>query len=228
MAKVRIPDQVKPGLIELSKLTQNNFDGLIDFVRNAKAEFKPDILLVKLKSYLKDVNEQEIEHLLKTLISVFSFFETTNKTATQIIQDLVNAILSDEITSDCSDEQISLLETRLTALLAINSPFKLSSKAVTLVRDYERIYLDARIINDIRPVISKKHEKTLTGALILHTLKIEYQDINGTQELYIALDTNDIQNLRKKLEEAEDEINTIKKIINQADIIYLDSITGSD
>lgn len=228
MVKIRIPDQIKPGLQNLIDIKKNDFDKLIDIIQSAPAELDIDILLTHFKKNLEGINEQEIKDLLKTFISLFTFFETSNKTVTELTIDLISAIISDQNLPDFSDEELSLLEDRLRALLEVNSPFKLATKAVKLLRDNERIYLDASVITDIRPVITKKHEINLTGALILHTLKIEYQDINGTQEFYVTLDNQDVQNLRKKLEESEEEINSIKKVISQANIIHLDPNSSSD
>jgi hypothetical protein len=227
MAKIRIPDKIKPGLKIIIDINQNNFDNLIDLVKSAPAELDIDILLSHFKQNLESLNEKEIEDLLKTLSSLFTFFETSNKKVTEITIDLVSAILSDDNLPGFSDEELNLLEDRLRVLLEISSPFKLASKAVKLLRDNERIYIDASLITDIRPVISKKHDTNLTGALIVHTLKIEYQDINGIQEFYVTLDNQDIQNLRKKLEESEEEINAIKKIVSQANIIHLDPTNSS-
>jgi len=64
--------------------------------------------------------------------------------------------------------------------------------------------------------------KIPAGALIVHTLKLEYKQGNEEKDFYIALDTNDVKKLREQLDRAEQKAESIKLMLNQAQVSYLD------
>ncbi len=90
----------------------------------------------------------------------------------------------------------------LTQLLGLRSLF-LGQNALSLIYDYERVLSQARIISDLRPVYGPKVEEGPAGAIIVHTLKLEYQTVNGPAEFFLALTVEDIETLLKTLERAK-------------------------
>jgi len=85
----------------------------------------------------------------------------------------------------------------------LNSPsVRLTSKALDISYDFERLYLSGKFITSIRPVFDEPRERIMGGAIV-QTLRLAYLSGSEAQAtLSIALDRADILQLRKSCDEA--------------------------
>ncbi|MFM6279795.1 MAG: hypothetical protein ACKN9K_15760, partial [Dolichospermum sp.] len=67
----------------------------------------------------------------------------------------------------------------------------------------------------------------IAGALVVHTLKIAYQDASGSKEFYVALDSTDVKKLQEQLSQSLIEAKVIHAMLNKADVVYLDPNSSS-
>lgn len=88
-----------------------------------------------------------------------------------------------------------------------------TSKIVELITDNQKLFLDASINNDIRPVF-EDDSNDLTSAIVIHNLKIVYRESDVTKEIFISLDSNDLKTLKEKIEIAEKQLKKLKKKLN--------------
>lgn len=102
-----------------------------------------------------------------------------------------------------------------------------SAKASDLLTEYDRIFGDARIVTDIRPVFMEDPQKMANGAVIVSTLKVQYQDSRGISDFYVALDTQDLVALKKVVDRALSKIDTVKAELDRANLEYFTG-GGSD
>lgn len=100
-----------------------------------------------------------------------------------------------------------------------------SAKASDLLTEYERIFGDARIVTDIRPVFMEDPHEMANGAVIVSTLKVQYQDASGISSFYVALDTQDLIGLKKVVDRALLKVDTVKEELDRAGLEYY---TGKD
>ena len=82
-----------------------------------------------------------------------------------------------------------------------NASILLSAKALDLSYDFTTIYTASRILTDVRPVFDDERN-TIVGAIVTQTLRIEYASDDGDKSVAIALDSRDIEQLKKACEEA--------------------------
>jgi hypothetical protein len=100
-----------------------------------------------------------------------------------------------------------------------------SAKASDLLTEYDRIFGDARIVTDIRPVFMEDPQEMANGAVIVSTLKVQYQDSQGISSFYVALDTQDLVALKKVVDRALLKVDTVKEELDRAKLEYY---TGED
>ncbi|MBD2778709.1 hypothetical protein [Iningainema tapete] len=228
MRIAQIPNQVKSGIFQLIKISEHNFEQVISAIKSAPVAFNVNQILLEFQNHLENLDDENVRDIVRAILSFFALRESTNSSIEQISEDLIEAILSDDdFVKEFSDEQLDSFKDRLVKLLEIDTSLKLSTKAVNLLQEYERILLESRIITDIRPLLSTDSDKDVTGALIVHTLKIEYRDADGFKEFYVALDSKDLQNLREQLNKAEETANAIEKMLSKANITYLNPTVES-
>lgn len=77
-----------------------------------------------------------------------------------------------------------------------DSSLMLSSKAQYLVFDRPLILRDFKIITDIRPIFDSAAER-IREMVVIHTLRIRYEDSEGFKEQYIAVDSDDLESIQK-------------------------------
>ena len=140
---------------------------------------------------------------------------------------LINAVFSDEAILRVSAEELANDKQRLTKLLAIDGSISISSQAISLLQEYDSIFLNSRIITDVRPVFKAEKKEGIAGALVVHTLKIAYQDASVSKEFYVALDSSDVKKLQEQLSQSLIEAKVIQAMLNKADVVYLDPNSSS-
>jgi hypothetical protein len=87
-------------------------------------------------------------------------------------------------------------------LLSPSNSAVLSAKASDLLFEQQLAFCTSRVITDIRPVLDDQAE-SFQGLLPFHSLVIEYYENRETKEVHIAMDLNDLKQLRSQLDRAE-------------------------
>ena len=67
-------------------------------------------------------------------------------------------------------------------------------------------------MTDARPVFNEDHSK-IVGAIIAQSLRIQYSDNDGTQDVTISLDIDDIEDLRDSCVEALKKSKVVNDLI---------------
>lgn len=215
MNYIRIPDSYKAALIDLASYTNTIFEKILDTLKNAKAS--------NINSELhKEITDQEISQnsakkLIDTLISLYIIKSNLNKTVSEITQDILETIEADRTPLD--ENKIRIFKERLSHLLSINS-MEICAKATNLRTEYSKIFGSARIITDIRPVFDNlvEHTNQLAGIIITHNLKIEFLESTNQQEFYLALDSDDIDELIETLNRAKHKEKILRNFLSSCDL----------
>ena len=74
----------------------------------------------------------------------------------------------------------------------------------------------SQILNDIRPVFDGAHSDDLVGVVITHTLKLEYHSGRGREEIYIALDDADLEELGDAIARARSQSDKLGSFVKSA------------
>lgn len=191
---IRTPDRHKPTLIALATL--------------------PDDAMNRLREILKSWPLPNKSHagnlsgIIEMLISMHLGKED-NDTLDVFASGVVKGLLEDD-PGVLSSTDAPILQQRLTDLLGQRS-FYAGVKETQLRAEYEHVFRSARIVTDMRPVF----EEDLSAphhAFIGHTLKVEYSDRNAIKQIYIAMDSADLEALGELIERAKKKEQIIENI----------------
>lgn len=95
-----------------------------------------------------------------------------------------------------------------------------TSKAMGAVIDNQRLLIDSDIYQDIRPYFSKSWD--LIWAVTFYNIKLRYKEGSSEQkELYLTLDSDDLNELIEKFQKAQNKSKKIKESINNIQLIDL-------
>ncbi|HDR9081972.1 TPA: hypothetical protein QDA98_004603 [Burkholderia vietnamiensis] len=214
-SRLRIPQQRKDGLIAVSKLSDDEVRRLFaELVELPVRPHGPDFAEETAQKFGYE-DKQGIALIIETLVSLYAPLVASNSSIDDFVNDVVLAF--DEVLQEANaDEQMESLRQNLRKLLRVPS-FALSSKATALLYENERSFLNARILTEVRPVFSLEEDE-IGAAIITQTLKLEYFAGNEQQELFVALDADDIQGLIDKLQRAQSKQKKLAELLDKASI----------
>jgi hypothetical protein len=118
---------------------------------------------------------------------------------------------------------------RMERILEVDALTRLA-KAADLLTESDKPYGEARIISDIRPVFLDDPSDPPTGAVLVHTLKIDYYSREGSEGFstaYFALDDIDLEQLLNAVKRAREKAASLHKVIADAGLDVMAPLRGA-
>jgi len=200
--EISIPDEdlnTFKTIITLPEAEFRNFIDVLDSVENITDESGFNTISQELTKIDKKYE------VIISLIYTFCKFDISSSFFIEELYKMLKEKFDDEILED-------LTKARISKIIKDENRLKLILKAKILQRENDRLYLDARIISDIRPIFSSKEEEVLIGQTLIHTLKIAYKESDKRLETFFALDEEDLIQMRELIERAIRKHNLLKTV----------------
>src|SRR5207248_2689610 len=157
------------------ELTDQAFDSLLSNLKSS-----PDSI-----PKVPNVSPEDVARLMESLQSMYAVQAYHEVPLEEFVSDIADAFRSNK-ELDSSTE--SKFRVRLAETLNI-APLRVAAKAALLHADHEHTFCTARILSDIRPVYDDGVKGPPSGAIITHTLKLDYHDgpSGELSEIYIVM-----------------------------------------
>jgi hypothetical protein len=219
MAALRIPDEHKPRLALLAELTNTQFDSLRDKLASAPPRLFAGELAESLHGQVEGLEHQAVKEIVGSLVSLYRARAVIDADLPAFLDDVNEAIETDPAFAALDKK---LLGQRLGTLLGLEESLGVTSKAMDVATQHGRVYCDARILTDIRPVFSSE-DHAPRDAVIVHTLKLGYHDsgAGSHKDFYIALDPIDLFTLAEVIKRAEEKERSICSMLKGANVRVL-------
>ncbi|MCX6234783.1 MAG: hypothetical protein NT175_08675 [Bacteroidetes bacterium] len=218
MTSYRIPDDVKKGFTILLKSPQKKIDSLISEL----AKIPKGLLPSEITEYIskkKVFSKDDPSYIVKVLLSLYTLKESETKPLSEIVINIQSALNEAEDITPKPNENFINNFIQLLSLKTIG----LTCKAFSLLMEYEKTYVESRIITDIRPVFTDDLEENIDMGVIVHNLRIEYHKGQSThEEIFIALDSDDLRELKERVIRAEKKEKAIRTYFAEK-ISFLDT-----
>lgn len=219
---LNIPEQYKTGI----EFILNTDDDAIDVIISALRDFPPTVENVVYNISERIVQTQKIDrrtavNIAETLVSLRQLYKEENLSNEEIVV-LISKYIEEDDEFVVEIEQIERFSKRLSSLLkaleSIAFSLDISDKASNLLIEHERIFSDSRIVTDIRTVFDSETERKVEAAILIHTLRIQYRDAEGIKEFYVALDSDDLDNLHDQIVIAINNRDVLGSVLQKAEI----------
>jgi hypothetical protein len=211
-----IPEEYTEGFVELFSLNDSAFNSIFKSLSNTQFTKSID----KLASLVlpKGMEQNKIEEIFYSVSSLTFFLE--KGLSSEEVVDIICSTLEYKKPAIKKDKQ--RLRTRLLQLLN-NQQMFYASKAHDLSTEYSNVFLQARVITDIRPIFNLHIEDRPSAGVIVHNLHLHYKgdEEGGHKDIFIALDSDNIKNLKEALIRAEKKEVGLNKLFEQSKIIHL-------
>ena len=121
---------------------------------------------------------------------------------------------------DDPDEDLAI---RIERLLRCDS-IRVYSKALALGSRHERIFVDAQVLTDMRPLFGDDldDETRPEGMLISHTLSLHFVDSDGAHDnFFVVLDDQDVLRVQQLLARATTKSAAVRSLLQESGVTYL-------
>jgi hypothetical protein len=219
MAITRIPEPYRSGLAKIRGLSASDVDAMSNALADCPLNGGLRGMIASVRARVAALQLDDIEDIVRSLYSLYIYRGDSDTPLSSFVPELIVAMRSSGKELVLSEEEKATFQERITKLLSINA-LAMTSKTEALRDDHDKSFYDAKILTDIRPLFAKPEEKPL-GASITHMLKIEYHQEGDHKILYICLDAEDLEVLKKVVQRAEAKASSLQALLKSTNLIDL-------
>jgi len=136
---------------------------------------------------------------------------------------LVSLKSADVLSNENFDAEWARLRKFFLSALSLDNTVGAVAKAAYVITEHERIFLDARILTDVRPIFHLDVSESPDVAVIVHMLRITQRNSRwgDRKAQYFALDSNDIRTLKRIVDRAIKKEDTLKGVMKNSGVNIL-------
>jgi hypothetical protein len=210
---LQIPDQDIPKIIKIRKLSGAQTEELIRALESAPIEVDSHRVVNRIAKFVRSVPKKDLTAIIEVIYGLYFVREFANVSQSVFLSDLLESIQqSKDPALVLAANEVAEIEKRFERLLSIETIHAVS-KSVRLQRDGERIYCTSKILSDIRPVFKNDAAVRPIGAVITHTLKLDYHNDADGKEFFVVLDGQDLIALKEVLDRALAKDKTLRELL---------------
>jgi hypothetical protein len=209
-----IPPDDRGAIATVKTLTPAVLDSFIAALKSAPAISNPHEMSEYVSGKIPSFPEDRLTPVLEMLYTLYYIRDLSGVSSTTFLDDLMDGIaLGAE--PRLTRHDIPKLRAILEKLLSIET-LSIVSKASRLQRDGERLYCNAKILSDIRPIFKDDPSAPPVGAVITHTLKVGYHEGRGHMETQIVLDSDDLTKLAAVINRAQLKDKSLRTFLKRS------------
>lgn len=222
MAFLNIPDGVQAGLEQILSLSDEQRDELVSALNTALPKLLPSSFARDVAAKVNFGGTDGVFLIVRSLVALYARRAESDVELDQFLEDVCSA-LDDDGDLLFSTDQHEKLKHNLSPLLSIEQSVGITAKANSVYSDHARVFCEARILTDVRPIFKQNPAEPPAAATIVHVLKITYHENDKHKNFFVAMDTSDIQKLRALLERDEQKAQNLNLMLSAAKIPNLES-----
>ena len=223
MAVLQIPERYSDGLLKLLRLSTEALNELIAVIERVPPKRLLENLAFDVVSQIKSISADDLDVIIRTLVSLYLAGFHNEMAPSELAQDVIDAMEESNNTElRHMAQDYESFKPRLIKLFQIET-LLVHAKALEVLQENENTFCDARILTDIRPVFGSEVGNHPKAAVIVHQLYVSYYHEGELKKFYVALDTGEINVLRKVLDRADLKAQSLRSVIEKAGVAYLDA-----
>lgn len=214
MPPLRIPPRYQPGIRALTRLSEAQVEPLTAALQETPDRLSTEYLARRAAEAVPDLADDAFD-VVDALLSLIALLDDDGSMVEELARDVASSqdVELDEAVRDAfAATMVRLLRLR---------PLVVAARAHDLMAENERVFHDARVFTDIRPVFGPDAREGPRAALLVSTLKIDWHPTDGsTESAFYALDRSDLQRLRDVVDRALDKAASLEGVIGSAALPY--------
>lgn len=214
MPPLRIPPLFLAGVESLAKMDDKTASELLAVLREEARILTTDRLAEHVGESVPDLAE-EADSVLEALLSLTTLLPEEGNGAEELANDVA---ISEDLSLNTAERDTFAL--RLRPMLEIET-LAIAARASGIVTEYGRVFHDARILNDLRPVFGKDPRDGPKAAALIASLKVDYHLPEGKIESdFYALEHSDLLRLRETIDRAIAKHASLRELMERMNLPY--------
>lgn len=222
MASFRIPKRYYSAVRELIALNEDQASRLTQVLRNLPPSLNQRKIASTASTQLESIGLLHGEDVFNFIASLHYLLQEIDESISlqNIVNNIADSINVEESLPNLEEEEREVFVKRLSGFLEVSNALNIAAKAVSVLTSHEHVFLESRILTDIR-LVFKDLEEQPTEAVIVHNLKITYRQDGDRKDFFVALDSSDLTELSKQIVRAEAKAKAIEAILEKAEVNHL-------
>jgi hypothetical protein len=230
LARLNIPLFYRSAIAILHSLSDSEFDELMLALEKVEPGLVNRDVLASVAAAARDIKQEDVERIFQSVMALHMARSASETPVEQFCEEI-----ADEL-HQAGPERLKLNEVererfvrRLRKIFSFDS-LAVAAKSRDLQTDHDHVYLNSRVVTDIRAVFRAAPDESPVGMVLVHMLRLGYLDRGKDGEranIYMALDDADLANLKKVLERAELKAKTLRAKLQSAGMRPLSDTTRS-
>jgi hypothetical protein len=217
MAALTIPKEFQPAIADIVTFDDSAFAGLLEAIKAAKLSFTNDDLLSNVTANIASIESDRVEAIIEVLTTLHFIRSGARVSLNQFVDDVLEGAAETDLAEVIAKSHDKAGQ-RLIALLS-EKAIGFAAKAREKQRDFERSYCTAEMLTDIRPIFGNGDGSPI-AAVLTHTLKISYHQREKLNDLFITLNSDDLEELDDIIQQARIESEQLGVVLDKAQIAY--------
>ncbi len=202
-------------MIKIARLSDSSADELVVSLQNAPPIAKSNDMAKHVAGSVHGISAEDVREIVGTIYTLYRVRAAVGEVEPErFLKDLMEDI-STRPDPPLAPEVVSTARRRFEALLNIDS-LSIISKATRLQREGERLFCDATILSDMRPVFTDDPAVRPSGFVVNHVLEIEYHENGEHKAFFVVLDAIDLAELKKTVDRASAKDGTLSALLEEA------------
>ncbi|MXY10422.1 MAG: hypothetical protein F4Z00_05290 [Acidimicrobiaceae bacterium] len=211
MPALNVPDAYAAALLSLHEIDDDEFAAVLDAIDVLRGPSGISAF-ARAAGASAQIGEQTAETLLQVVLSIVDHGERQQGDPDDLIAEIV---ASPDLGLD-EPSQARLLH-RVQTLVG-SSPTRLFHKSLLLLQEHDSVFVDTKIVTDIRPVFGDDISDGAETAVLTHSLKIEFFRAGRRDHFYVALDHDDLLSMKEAIDRAIAKTASLTKTLRSAGI----------
>ena len=217
MPALSIPERYRDGVAHLGALPESAFDDLSTAITDGICADDMPSAIAQLESHFDSLrNIATLSDVLSAVRSLQGVYKNSH-TQRETFPIEIAAALSHDAPKLAKGIDLKDLAARIEKVVKGRLISITSEKIKGLRSEIERGYCRGRILTDLRAAFSEDASVSPTAMTIIHTLRIRYHDdLSRHREFYIAMDSEDLADLKSAIERAQQKSKTLESFLSEA------------
>jgi hypothetical protein len=208
-----IPQEDTGSIAVIRTLPPASLGKFISALTSASAASNPREMVEQIAKHVPSIPITQLTPVVETLYTLYYIRELSGVKHARFIDDLLDGVRNSPHIR-VPQKDLPKLRSVLEKLMSIETLHTVA-KAARLQRDGERLYCEAKILSDMRPIFGPDATEPPVGAVLTHTLRIGYHEGSSHKEFHVILDSDDLMALSEVIIRAQEKENTLRGLLKR-------------
>jgi len=222
MASLNISPAAYPALEKIANLSDSDYSALLKAIGETEAALTPEKCAANLSKKVAGIKLSDLSSIVAGLLALYRGKDSgKDSSSLEFSEAVISAITTSPYASNFPKEKLSILKKRTEELFLVEGTLPITAKALEVMTQHEHVFLEAKILSDLRPIFDNTGEKA-EAAVVIHNLQLRYRGDGEIKLFYFALDNDDLKKLKDIIERAERKTVALKSIAQSSKLAYLE------